>query len=130
VAGEGGLHGDVGRLHVADFAQHDHVGVLTQQGAQGGGEGHADLLVHLRLGDAVEVVLDRVLDGRDVHRLVLVELAEGGVERGRLARAGRPGDQDDAVGRVDLLLPDLERVLVEAEVVEADVDRLRGRGYA
>jgi hypothetical protein len=55
---------------------------------------------------------------------VLVELAERGVQGGRLTRAGRAGDQHDAVGRVDLLLPDVSVHLVEAELLELDVDGL------
>src|SRR5262249_21869894 len=74
--------------------------------------------------DAVEVVFDGVLDGGDVH-LVFVEGSEGGVEGGRLARAGRTRDKNDAVGGIDLLLPDLERGLVEAQVAELDVDGAR-----
>ena len=76
VAGQGGLHGDAGGLLVADLADHDDVGVLPQQAAQGRGEGHADLLVHLDLVDDGQVVLDRVLDGGDVQ-LVAVHDAAG-----------------------------------------------------
>ena len=54
------------------------------------------------LDDAVDVVLDRVLGG-DQLVLDVVQLAEGRIERGRLARAGRAGDQHDAVGLVDEL---------------------------
>ena len=39
VAGQRGLHRHLGRLEVADFADHHHVGVLAQEGPQGGGEG-------------------------------------------------------------------------------------------
>src|SRR5690606_23701659 len=75
----------------------------------------------LGLGDAVEVVFDGVLDGGDIHR-VLVELAEGRVEGGGLTRAGGAGDQHDAVGRIDDLLPEGPRVLVEAAGPAFDVD--------
>ena len=105
VAGQGGLHGDVGRLGVADFAEHDHVRVLPQQGAQGGGEGHADLVVDLDLVDEGQVVFDRVFDRADVHFVPSMQRRHG-VERGGFARAGGPGDQDDAVGLVDLLAED------------------------
>ncbi len=121
MAGERGLHRDVRGFVIADLTHEDDVGVLAQQGAQGGGERHADFFVRLRLSDAVEVVLDGVFDGRDVE-LLLVERAEGGVERRRFTRAGRTGDEDDAVGFVDLVLPDGEGVVVEAELVERDVD--------
>jgi hypothetical protein len=67
VAGERGLHRVVGRLLVADLADEDDVGVLAEVGAQRRGEGQIDLRVHLRLPDATELVLDRVLDREDVE---------------------------------------------------------------
>ena len=48
-----------------------------------------------------------------------VELRERGVERRGLARAGRPGDQDDAVARVDRLREAFAHLLAHAEVVQA-----------
>ena len=59
VAGERGLHGDLRGFEVADFADHHHVRVLAQDGAQAAREGHFDLGVDLGLADAVDVVLDR-----------------------------------------------------------------------
>ena len=41
-------------------------------------------------------VLDRVLDGEDVHGAGLVDAGDDGGERGRLARAGGTGHQDEA----------------------------------
>ena len=61
-----------------------------------GGERLAGLGVDLHLGDVVQLVLDRVLDGDDVP-LVAVDLAERGVERGRLAGPGRPAAEEHAV---------------------------------
>ena len=63
-----GLDGDLGRLQVADLADQDHVGVLAQDVAQAGGEGQADLGLHRDLVHALELVLDRVLDGDDLAR--------------------------------------------------------------
>ena len=61
VPGQGGLHGDLGGLQVADFAHQDHVRVLPQDGTQGRGERDADFGIDRHLDDAVDVVLDRVL---------------------------------------------------------------------
>ena len=51
------------------------VGVLAQDRAQPGGEGHADLGVDLGLADAVDRIFDRVFDGEDVARAVVEELS-------------------------------------------------------
>ena len=100
VAGERGADGDLRRVEVADLADHDDVGILPEHVAQGAGEGQADLRAHLHLVDAGHLVLDRVLD-RDDAQVGRVDLAQEGVERGRLARAGRAGDEDDAVRVVE-----------------------------
>ena len=70
VAGERRLNRGAGGFLVADFADHDHVGVLPQQRAQGLGERQPDLLLHLELVDQRQVVFDRVFDRADVvlHR--------------------------------------------------------------
>ena len=46
------LHGNVGRLVVADFPDQDDVRRLTQHGADDSGEVEADLVLHLDLIDA------------------------------------------------------------------------------
>jgi len=66
VTRQGRLDGDLGRLRVADLADHDLVGVMTEDGPQPAGEGQALLLVDRDLGDAVDLVLDGVLDGDDL----------------------------------------------------------------
>ena len=63
VAGERGLHGDLGRFQVANLADQDLVGVLPQDGPQAVGERVADRGVDRHLDDAVDVVLDRVFGG-------------------------------------------------------------------
>ena len=66
VAGLRRLDGDLGGLQVADFADHDHVRVLAQEGAQRGGEGQADLVVDVDLVDAGQIDFRRIFGGRDV----------------------------------------------------------------
>ena len=97
--GQRRLHGDLRGLPVADFADHDDVGVLPQDGPQQAGEGQADLRAHLDLVDALELILDRVFDGDDLSG-DRVQCQQPGVERGGLAAAGRPGHQHDAVGQL------------------------------
>jgi hypothetical protein len=69
---------------------------VAQHRAQDVGEAEPDLRLGLDLVDAVQLILDRVLDGQylAVRR---VQLYQRGLPRGGLAAAGRPGDQDDAV---------------------------------
>src|SRR5260370_14278213 len=58
--------------------------------------------MNLNLADAALYIYDRVFDGDDLHRLVL-DLVERAVERGRFPGAGRPGDENDAMGSIDQL---------------------------
>src|SRR3546814_17118231 len=61
----------------------------------------------------------RVLDGQDVA-LAIVELFQGGIERGRLARASRAGNQDDAVGFCERIAQYAVALAGQAEDVEID----------
>ena len=72
-------------------------------------------------------VLDRVLDRDDVL-VGRVELVEGAVEGGGLARAGRAGHQDGAVGAPVAGLEAAEHVLAEAELATAAASRWTCRG--
>ena len=129
MAGERRLDGDLRRLAVADLPDHDDVGVGAHERAQAGGEGQPGLRVDLDLGDALQLVLDRVLDRDDVL-LGRVELAEGRVERRRLARAGRAGDEHGAVGLVERAAEAVALVVEEAELVELEDDRTPCPGSA
>ena len=77
VAGQRGLDRDFGGFKVSNFADQDDVGILPQEGAQGGGEVQADLLLHLHLVDALQLELDRILGRHDVG----VGLYSGGQSR-------------------------------------------------
>ncbi len=95
---------------IADLTDQDDVGVLAKDGAKAGGEGHARPWVDVRLRDAVELVLDRVLDGDDVARDV-VQVVQRRVERGRLARTRGAGDEDHALRLADTGQENLQRRL-------------------
>ncbi|MQM39515.1 hypothetical protein KBTX_03543 [wastewater metagenome] len=123
MTGQRGLDRDLRGLEVADLADHDHVRVLAEDGAQPAGEGHVDAQVHLGLADAVEVILDRVLDGEDVAAAV-VEPCDGGVERGGLAGTGGTGDQQDPVGAVDEGVDLAAQPLVHTQVLQVQAPRL------
>ncbi len=110
------------RLEVADFADHHHIRVLTQEGAQNFRERVAGLGVDWHLDDAVNVIFDRLL-GREQLRINLVDAAQNRVERSRLARAGRTRHDENAVW-----LFDIHRDLLVDILREADVFKVEGRG--
>src|SRR6185437_9486661 len=123
VAGESRLDGDLGHFKVADFADQNDVGRLTQHGAENLGEREPDALAHLALVNAREIVFDRVLGGDDLA-VRAVELIERAVQRRRLTGAGWAGHQKDAVRSLDDPLEDLVVVFLEAHVLDADADRI------
>ena len=95
----GGGHGDFDRLAVAHFADEDDLRRLAQRGAQAVGIG-VEIRAQFALVKRALVVLvdelDRVFERDDVVSLRAVDLVEHGGERGRLARAGRAGDEHQA----------------------------------
>ena len=100
VAAVGGADGRLGRDRVADLADHDHVGRLAEHAPQQLGEADVRLGVDLRLPQPRDGVLDRVLDRVDLP-LAVVQVPQAGVERRRLARAGRAAHEDQAAGDVE-----------------------------
>ena len=122
VAGLRGLDRDLGGFQVADFADHDHVRVLTQEAAQRGRERHPALDVHLHLVDAGHPDFHRILDRGDVA-LIVVEQVQAGVQRHRLARTGRAGHQHHAVGPGQRVLVQLALVVFVSELVDAHFRR-------
>ncbi len=67
MAGQGGVDRDVGGLGVTDLPHHDGIGVLTHDVAEAASEGEADPAPDFDLVDAIELVLNRVLDGDDLE---------------------------------------------------------------
>src|SRR5579863_1204710 len=66
VAGEGGVDGDLGGLLIADFADHDLIRIVSQDGAKAAREGEPLLFVDGDLGDALELIFDGIFDGDDL----------------------------------------------------------------
>ena len=96
MSGHRGFHRDLRGFAVTDFAHHDHVRVLAQDGPQAPRKGQFRPWIDLHLTNAVDRIFDRVFDGHDVAGLV-VQMVEGGVKRGRLARSGWSGDQQHPI---------------------------------
>src|SRR5258708_24792533 len=101
VAGERGLDGDLRGFLVANFANHDLVGVVAQNVAQAAREGQSLFLINGNLRDAAKHVLDRIFDGDDFV-FVGLDFVHGGVQGGCLAGAGWSGNQHHAVGLANI----------------------------
>src|SRR5208283_3630264 len=120
VARQRRLDGDLGGFVVANFAHHDLVRVMTQDGTQTAGEGQTLFFVDRNLGDAAYLILDRVFNGDDLV-FVGLDLVDGGVEGRGFAAARRPGDQHHAVGFLDVAAKAAQVVVVEPDNVEREL---------
>src|SRR5262249_1100113 len=123
VPGEARLYGDLRGLEIADLADHDDVRILAQYRAQRAGEAQVDARADLRLTDAVEREFDRILDRHDIER-ASIESGHRGIERGRLARTGRAGDENDAVRLADQAIDRRQRRLTHSERGEVEPPRI------
>src|ERR1017187_4745595 len=118
VAGERRLHGDLRRFLVADFADENHVRVMTQNRTQPARKREAGLFVDLDLIDALELVFNRVFN-RDDFADGIVDRVQRGVERGGFAAARRAGDEDDAVRQLENALETFQFAPVHVEFAHA-----------
>ena len=118
---QGRVRGDLGGLAIADLAHHDDIRILPHDGAEELLEGQSDLLMHLHLRDAVQPEFDRVFHRHDLA-LDGIQRQQTGVERRRLAAAGRTGHQHDPVRQRQrcLELVDDRRRQTQFRVVELD----------
>ena len=101
--GLGSAEGDLRRFLVADFAYHDYVGILAQDGSERDGEGKTAFFVHLHLGGPFQRVFHRVFDGGDVH-LLMQDFFEPGVKRGGFSGACRACNKKESLGAVEYIL--------------------------
>ena len=119
MAGQRRAQRDLGRLLVANLADHQYVRILAQEGAQGRGVAEVDLGPDLDLVDAFEQHLDRILDGQDLD-VGPAQPVDRRIEGGGLAAAGRPGQKDDPVRPVERPLKLVERGFRKAEPLEIE----------
>ena len=133
VTGLGGGDRELHRRLVSHLAHEDDVRVLPQRRAQRRHE-LVGIDAEFALVDGGELVgvdeLDRVLDRYYVHRTRLVHVLDDRGERRRLAAAGRPGHDNEAVRMVGDFLEDLgqahgiDRRHLERHVAEGRADVL------
>ena len=126
----GGPDGRFDGLQVAHFADQDDVRVGPQHAPQGLREaGH--VRPHLALVDdrflVVVVILDRVFHRDDVPVEVHVDVVDHRGQRGGFARAGGPGDQEQAAGAADQVAADLGQPdLLEGQEFVGDLAAAHG----
>ncbi len=123
MAREARLDRDLRRFQVANFPDHDDIGILAKNRPQTSGEGHVRPLVDLRLPYSGQVVFDRILYRKDIHG-PRAEFGQRRVQGGCLARAGRAGHEKDAVWTMDHFAQQLEHVPAHAEVWQGKPSRL------
>ena len=123
VAGQAGLYRDLCSFQIAYLADHDHVRVLPQNGAQRAGKGHVDTRVDLSLADTIKIVFNRVFHRHHIGHAG-VDTREGGVERGGFTRAGRAGDQHNAVRLVHQLVYLVKGNALHAELFKIETARI------
>src|SRR6266849_1027844 len=128
VPGERGLNGDLRGFLVADFADHDFVRVVAEDGAQTAGEGETLFFVDGNLGDAAKLVFDGGFDSDDFV-FVGFDFVDGGVERGGFAGTGRAGDQHHAVGLANVAAEAAGFFGREADDIEAEAMEFFGKGF-
>src|SRR5690625_212587 len=118
---QGRLNGNLGGFQIAHFANHDDVRVLADDGAQRAGKIEPDGRLGLNLVDALKLVFHRVFN-RDDLALGRVEHGQRGIQRGGLSRAGRPGDQNDAVRHFQLALEVVLEVFGKTQAAKIEHD--------
>ncbi len=106
-------------LGIADFTDHDDVGVLTQYRPEAGRKSKTNIGIDLHLVDAGKKVFDRILKRYNVHRL-LVELSQDRVKRCRFSRPCRTRYEKHARGTIDDGFENFIRPLPEPELFKRD----------
>ncbi len=115
------MHGDAGCFNVTHFADHDHVGILSNNRSECRGKRQSNLGFGLDLIDPLELVLDRVFDGDDLS-IGCVDLMQRRIERGAFTASGRAGDQDDAMGLLQDTKETIERLAFKTQTAKIEFD--------
>ena len=102
---------------VPDLSQHDDVGILSQNGTQGGGKGQSYRVPDAHLRDPGHPVFDRVLHRYQVVGLRL-HLLHDCIEGRGLAASRRTGNQEHPLGLAHYLDKAVEHLLAHAQVAE------------
>ena len=115
----GRLNGNLCGFEVANFTNHDDVGVLPQDGAQGLGKGQINFGVDLRLAHPGQFIFDGIFHRHDVAACG-VQALQRGIQGGGFARACGAGDQDQPMGLCHQLLEAVQGVALHADILQAE----------
>src|SRR5699024_9634452 len=97
--------------------------VLAQNGAQATRKAHVDFGIDLGLADAVEVVLDRILNRHDVATAV-VDPGNSGIQCCGFAGTGGASNQQNAMGFVDQFVDVLQCCCRHAQLRQVEASGL------
>ena len=78
---ETGLDSDIRGLKVSNLAYHDHIRILPQNRAKALREGHISFQINLRLPDSFHVILNRILNRKNIARGI-IQLVQASIKRG------------------------------------------------
>ena len=104
VAGERGFDRHFGGLAIPNLADHDHVGISTEERPHGRSKRKADFGMNLNLPKPPLGDLDRIF-GRPDLAIGGVNIPQRRMQCRGFARAGWPGAQDKPVRLLEHLLP-------------------------
>ena len=90
------LNRDIGGFQVANLAHHDHIGILSQEGAQCGGESQSGFFIDVDLVYARQINLRRIFRSGNISAGYIQNIKTG-IERYRFTATGRARDQDHAI---------------------------------
>src|SRR5437667_1535202 len=117
--GHGGADGDVGRLDVANFADHYDIRILPQNMAKTFGKSEIDFRLHIDLGNSRQAIFHRLFDGNDAA-LDRVNAGKKTIKGCRFSAAGWAGQQDDSVRLREQLANDLLLFFAQVEPLETE----------
>ena len=126
MAGQRSLNSNVGGLLISNLADEHHIRVCTKDRTQSRGERHTGLVVHLNLIDASHTEFHRVLNRNDVD-FRTGHITQRGIQRGRLTRTGRTGDQHQTIRTVVRLGEHVEITLAEIQILHLEIARRRAQ---
>src|SRR3989344_3049824 len=95
MAGKSRLQGDIGRFSISDFTHQNNIRVLANYCSQTIGKAVSFFRFNLGLGNSLNVVFNRVLNGYYLGSGI-IQMADKSVKSGRLSGTGWPGGKNRA----------------------------------